>query len=592
VNESENKVNGVDLKKLKMAITASKEKLKAPQDLRKKAVKELVGMHYSDGSNEKRVPVNMIEMATNIYTHQLAARAPRVMVSTANPSLRPYAVNMALALNQIPEEIGLEATVRRAVVEALFSFGIVKVGLAASGEIHHGVDVGEAYVDVVELDDYFVDMTAHSRNEIQFEGNDYWLDIDVANEIFKTKLKADEQTNVDEETGQERVGAITRDESMSVYKDRVQLRDIWLPKSNQLVTIAVTADQVLQVVDWDGPIDGPYHILGFADVPGQVLPLPPVAAQMDLHELGNNLFRKIAKQANDKKSIVAFQGGDDEQANRVKNAADGEGINFKGQKPEKIDIGGVDQVGLAVFLQVKDMFSYFNGNLDALGGLSPSSDTASQDEQIAQAASARIANMKREVLKFAQGIFEKLAWYEWTNPVRERVIQKPVKGTDITIKRKWSAETRDGDFLDYNFDIDVYSMQDDSPQGKIQKISQFLNQFAFPLMPMLEQQGVQIDIQQLTKLFGDFSNIPELEDIIKFQQPPEEGQVFGNPNPQTEGGNNNPQTNFKPPVTKRTYERVNRPGATRSGKDQAMSMALMGKGVQQSEMESIGRPIG
>ncbi len=43
-----------------------------------------------------------------------------------------------------------------------------------------------------------------------------------------------------------------------------------------------------------------------------------------------------------------------------------------------------------------------------------------------------------------------------------------------------------------------------------------------------------------------------------------------------------------PNNTTRTYERVNKPGATRSGKDDVMSRLLMGGNVQQAEGAALG----
>ena len=48
----------------------------------------------------------------------------------------------------------------------------------------------------------------------------------------------------------------------------------------------------------------------------------------------------------------------------------------------------------------------------------------------------------------------------------------------------------------------------------------------------------------------------------------------------------------KPPVTTRRYERINRPGATRQGKDAAMISTLLGARVQPKETAGAMRPVG
>lgn len=575
---------GVNFTHLRDAVDWSVRQLETPRKKRLEAIRQYVGAHYSDFGSDKRVPTNFLELAVLIYSRQLAARAPRVIVSAKNRALRPYAKTMELALNQVPDEIGLGDTIHRAVVEALFSYAVVKVGITPSSLSVLGHDYGEPFVDIVSIDNHFIDMSAKSRKAIQFEGDDYWLTVDDARLLFDSKeIQPDDPTNISEQ-GNEKAQGISVEEGGVVYKDRVYLRDVYLPRENKVVTYGVISKKLHKVVDWDGPEHSPYHYLGFSDVPGNILPLPPVALWRDLHELGNNLFRRLGRQAENKKSVAAFAGGNDESVEALKKAQDGDGIRYTGSKPENITVGGIDAPTLAFYLQLRDLFSYFAGNLDTLGGLSPMSDTVGQDKLLSEAANTRMKYMADKTMDFCKGIFKALAWYEWTDPVRERQVVKTVKGTDLSVTRKWSAKTREGDFLDYNFNIDVFSMQDDSPSTKLQKIGSSLERFVFPVMDGIAQQGGQIDFKRLIEVISDLGNVPELNDIVVFAEPPNEPAVAGDPNP---GGGSS-----KPAHTTRTYERVNRPGATRAGKDDVMSRLLMGGKVQGAEAAALGRSNG
>ena len=567
-----------DVKRLKTAIEWSIRQLEEPRRKRLESLRYYVGSHYARHGADRCVPTNMIELAVTIYVQNLAARAPKVMVSTGADHLKPFARVMELALNQIPEEIDLARTLRRIVVESLFGLGVCKVGLANSGANVLGHDPGEPFVDLVSPDDYFLDMSAKTRGALQFEGNDYWLDLDAARSIYGNRLQPDEHT-VQGADGSERADGVSVDEGADLYMDKVWLRDVWLPKTEELLTMSVKTGEVLRTVPWDGPEHGPYYTLSFADVPGNLLPLPPVALWRDLHELANNLFRKLAKQAETKKSVVAFSGGDEESITNLRKAGDGDGIRYTGQKPEQIVVGGVDQDAMAVFLQSRDLFSYFAGNLDALGGLAPMTDTVGQDKLLTQGANARMQRMKSDATGFAARIFKALAWYEWTDPVRKRVILHPVKGLDTALKKVWSEETREGDFLDYNLVLDPYSMEEDTPSLRLQKLGQVVERFVLPLLPLLQQQGVQLDGRKLFETIARLSNLDELRDVLTFSEP-----IPGLPQ---QGGAEAPS--FKPSHTTRTYERVNRPGATRHGKDDVLTRMLMGGGVQQSEAAALGR---
>ena len=147
---------------------------------------------------------------------------------------------------------------------------------------------------------------------------------------------------------------------------------------------------------------------------------------------------------------------------------------------------------------------------------------------------------------------------------------------------EWSEKTREGDFLDYNLDIDVYSMQSDTPSIHLQKLLTTLERVVFPVLPQIQAQGGSLDFPKLLETIGRLGDIPELADIVVF-----DGSAP--PPPTTQGGSPQPALAAN---TTRTYERVNRPGATRSGKEAVMSQILMGAGAQPDEVAAIGRPVG
>src|SRR5208337_3159153 len=132
------------------------------------------------------------------------------------------------------------------------------------------------------------------------------------------------------------------DYSADQYRDRLWLRDVWLPKEQLLLTVGCNTNTLLKVVEWEGPECGPYYKLGYSDVPGNLLPLPPVALWRDLHELSNKLFRKLGNQAEGQKTVLGFTGGDEESVSNFQKASDGDGIRYTGAPPQRLTAGGVD----------------------------------------------------------------------------------------------------------------------------------------------------------------------------------------------------------------------------------------------------------
>ena len=83
-------------------------------------------------------------------------------------------------------------------------------------------------------------------------------------------------------------------------------------------------------------------------------------------------------------------------------------------------------------------------------------------------------------------------------------------------------------------------------------------------------------IYELALKFGGLES--EMEEIVMFLSDTSEAGGQGQP--------------AQPTSTTRTNVRVNRPGATRQGKDDAMGRILMGAGVQDGEAAALSRGVG
>ena len=511
------------IEKLNNSVKWSIRQLEFPRQKRVSAIKQYCGSHYASGTDGKRVPVNFLKMAVDIYARILAPRSPQAMMSTKVQELKATAINLEYAVNEVPEEINLSSTLRRYIVEALFSMGILKVGLHTVGG-HLGHPYGTTFVDNVTMDDYFLDMSAKHIEQIQYEGNDYWMDYedlmdsDWVDRVARNTIKPTEPTPVGP-NGEVRADGIATGETAEVFRDRIWLRDVWLPNEKRLVTYTVEDSKALNVVDWDGPEPGPYPKLGFSDVPGNLLPLAPVQIWRDLHELGNALFRKLANQGDSEKSVLGFPGGNDDSVEDFKGASDGDGIVYKGGEPKELRAGGVNRNTLAFYLQTKDLSSYFAGNLDGLGGLSAMSETVGQDKLMSEAASAQLRDMSARSVESFKEVMYAIAHYEWHDPIKERMLEKKIPKTDIVVPTKFGPGDKYGEFDLYDLKINVYSLQDESPSVMLQKIGAIVGQYILPLAPLIEAAGGTIDVQRLLALVAKYSGIDEISEIVQFMDP-------------------------------------------------------------------------
>lgn len=568
--------------RLLTAVEWSDRQLNFNREKRIQAIKLLVGSHYSQYGSEKVEPVNFIKLALDIHVRALVARAPRVIISTILNDLKPIAANLEIAVNEIPEEIGLSDTLRKWVTEAIFGFGVVKVGLQTVGLVS-GEKYGRSFVDVITLDNYFIDMAAESMDDIQFEGNDYWPIYEeiMESDYFGKKSIGDLKPDSDElfsTHGTDKAQTISVPKSKEEYKKRIHLRDVYLPGEGIVVTYAVAQKRIIKEREWgDAPV-GPYHKLIYNYVPGNLLPLPNVSIWRDLHELGNALFRKLATQADSQKTVLGFSGDDEEAIKTFKDSEDGDGIRYNGPDPRTLTAGGIDSRTLAFYLQSKELASYFAGNIDSLGGLGPQAETIGQDRLISASASALLRDMSGRTIDAVKGVFKDLCYYEWTDPIRTRLLNKVVPGfEEMSVNVKWNMKSRKGKFSDYKLDIDVYSMIDDSPSLKLQRLGLIMQQYVLPLMPEIQRQGGQIDVQTILDLVAKYADFKELRDIVFFTPNGQMNQAEDNNKIQQYIGKSE-----HPPSGQL-------PGTTPSGKSDIMQRVLLGDKPQRNEMEIMNR---
>jgi hypothetical protein len=578
------------VKRLRKALEHGRTALKPFRDERIEAIRQYVGFHYSKNGAKDHVPVNLIELAASIYMRSLAAKAPDVSISTSFQELKSMAYNLELGTNHLIQKIKFGKTIKAVVLEALLSpLGILKCGLNAgmyTTQTTFTQEVGQPFCELVTLDDWVHDGTARVYEEVQFAGNRYRIPLDNAkeNENFdekeRNKLTATARVRFSED-GSSRADDISRGEGETdEYIDFTELWELWCPMDNIILTLPLEGSgKPLEVKEWEGPDGGLYHLLGFTDVPGNLMPLAPVSGWRDLHDLANSLFRKLHDQAMRQKTITKVRRGAEKDGERTVAANDGDVITSDDPSSTVTDKhGGIDQSNFGFFLQTKDLFSWRAGNLDIMGGLSPQADTFGQEKLLDQSSSKRINEMQDRVYDFVQPVIRDLAWYLWTDPLIELPLVKPIAGTDININHRWTPEERAGDFLDYNLKIVANSMQVQTPAMKSAQIKEWVQTMLVPLGQQMQAQGMGVNFEGLFRTLAKYDNLDDLDDLIIFMQ-----QQMQQPGPVG-------QPPAKAAMTTRRYERVNRPGATRQGADQALISSLMGGNPQQAELEAIGRP--
>lgn len=550
------------------ALHDSRVKLQVFREQAREALIQYVGSNYGDEFRcEQRTTVNLMQLAIGIYKRQVAAREPRYSVTAFDSALVPFASDFEGSLNATIRNMGFKDSLDECVTQAMFTLGVMKHGIERGGEsiadskgtLH---DAGRCFCDPVALDDFAFDLEASRWDKVRFAADA--VDVSVEScEKRGWKVGKGERRKIDNESGDRKVVGLQKGGSaqMSVddYLPSVRVWEIWLPFEGIVLTVLAEPGggflgaKPLQVKKWKGREAGPYRYLWFDKPMGNLYPVSPANSLVPLHKNANTAINKQVRQMEREKQLTVVPQGGEDDGTTVRDASDGEVVIIKGQAPMEAKYGGADAAGIAVFLQLKELFSYMGGNLDSIGGLARAANTVGQESLIGRGANARIASMQEKVYGFTADLGEDIAWYVFTNPGKGPRYMKKIAGTDYMVPSRF--DIKEGDFEDYGVSIEPYSLQSQTPGEKVADIMEYLSAIA-PFVPMLNSQGMTIDLEEVTGTVAKYKSLPELNRIIRKYTDEEKASVA-----QSSGGERPTQS----PVTTRNNVRTNVSGTPGPG---------------------------
>jgi hypothetical protein len=357
-------------------------------------------------------------------------------------------------------------------MDAIFLAGFAKTGLAVGDEVlkYDGADLalGRPYIERVDPDDMILDPMARDWDEQSFMGNRYRADLDQLMEagIYDpAKLEAlssryDQKTaNVETLSGEES----QRFTEIGRYVDLV---DLYLPRQGLVCTLPYekgnVAEDFLHTAEYAGPPDGPYHMLAFTPIPDNILPVAPAGIWYDLHILGNRIARKLARQAERSKRVLAYQGEAAEDAMRIADAEDGEGVRVEDvDKVKEVNYGGASEDSYEWMKWVKGTFSEQAGSIELLQGVNSNSPTATQAEMLQSNASVRLGDMQNTVYNFTAEVMDDVKFMLHTDPMIELPIARRQFGQEQ--QAYFTPDVRQGEWADFNLTTKPYSMARSDP---------------------------------------------------------------------------------------------------------------------------------
>lgn len=476
--------------KIQQAVFRGYQRLANFRRARVAFIQEYVGPYYDKTNGECGTSaLNLIFNAIRVLLPNLVTNFPKHSVMTQYLQARQYAKLLGLAVTQNDVKIRIVDKYRCAIVDGIFTLGILKTGLAQSGSVYalnenDQVMQGEVFTEKVDFDNFVVDPESkeHMFEDARFKGDrivvprKMLLDSGLYNNELIERLPRCGGTDKSRKADSLSMANIQMDENYDL-EDEVAITELWVPAANAIVTMPgdedVSFDDFLRVDDWYGVKEGPYSLLSFAPpVPGNPLPVPIVGVWYDLHVLANQMAKKVVEQATRQKDIVTYKRGSADDAEELKNAGDGDSIAVDDPDGVKVQTFGGQQNSNEAHLQsLMGWFSLMASNPEQLGGQQVNAPSATAASIMQGNAAVGLEDAKDLVYKLGASEARKRAWYFHTDPMiklplaQRQLVQMPhpqmpwlTIPTMQDVQVILTPEARSGDFLDYVFSIQPESM--------------------------------------------------------------------------------------------------------------------------------------
>lgn len=581
------RTSSVSMGRLCDAIRASRMVLEPYRVARREAVRKYAGDQWSTETSRTPRPVNFLSLYLQLVSRSMIASNPRVNLGTFQKEHKAVVSAMEEWANPEIVRMGLAESLQRGGVDALYGFHVMKVGLATPGESEKSgwnLRAGQPFASCIDLDDWVMDNHARTLNDLMWCGHRSRVPVAALKDssLYKAaerkKVKENPDPQFNNQAGDERISMLSRQYIANDLVEPYEMCDIWeiyLPLERLIVTMlsddggSPTLSDDEDAFDerpWVGPESGPYHFLNLMPaVSGNAMPKGPIQDLIDMDEALNGIFQKLIDQAARQKNLLGVAANADGDALRITEARDGEVVRM--DNPDKIKpmgFGGADPGNQQFALGLWDFLNKLGGNLELMGGLGAQSKTATQDKMLNANAGMSVRWMQQAMVSHTAKVVEALCWFWHHHPQKVMTSYHEIEGLSNPIQRKVTPQERMRiPFESLSVKVDPYSLQHQSPDEKLTFLNQVVGQIVIPLMPLLEKQGISIDINKYVEKVAEYGSSYDLMDIITTIEPSDGGASSEGPT--------------KPGNTSRTYNRVNASEKTESGQRTAMQQALQGQ---------------
>lgn len=561
------------------------KQMRSMREARTKMREQYYGHLFSNNSSEKQVVLNKIQDFVRIWLQNLASGSPQVCVESDFPQLQDWAWKFGNSVNMHLKETAIGEAFAIGTFDAFFSPTVYKTALGSGcPEVIHDdgavIDPGIAFTEAVPFNDVVADMSANSPLQTEMIGNRYLRPKGWVKEMLKKASRGEEFSGTESamESDMRPEKRITGHDMAGEHAlyERVWCWDWYLPNENIIITIPDGHDDPIAMWEWDGPKGGPYDIMNL--YPSSESPFGPAPglALYEMHMFINEIMRKVGRQTNRSKDVLVVEQGAEKGAETISSSSDGMVITVPPgtlQRMQEMHYGGANP-GLSQMLAFSlGQFDQEAGNMQSLGGLGPSTTTASGDELIHQSASSLIRFLESRLSEVGLRVLKKHAWWTWTEDIRgwEGMAER-IPNTGVVIPWAFTPQERAGRFLDYNIEMAPYSMVTRTPSENAQIMMQIWNNVVRPNAELIMQSGGLPNAMEYVRYISKQYDVPY--NVLVQKMDGEMAMAVKK------------QMMEAPPRLKESHtvnERVSRPGTTPQGERNEFmrsAAALAGQGGQ------------
>ena len=512
----------------------------------KMILRRYTGRAWDDSfSSDEEQPENHSYEFISAVLPRLVFKRPSVKVDARRVvAHRTVAEAMTVGVNAWVNQQDLEMALQQWTLDAALCWGVLMLRLEENERYGDGAVIPRLHR--IHFSDWGCDPLASHWTKGRYQYHKWTVDLDELlgmdglNPEAVVKLK--EYTG---DSGDSKVDAIRRRDDDLPHRKRVCLRSVWFADTNTIRTVAeVSGDpiEVFEPVEWWGPKTGPYHVLGFYDVPNNPYPLSPLVAVEDQTIALNVHAKAAALSANAYKRIALYNQANDALGSAITTTAHGHAMgvpNFDPTQMKEIELGGAQPSQYEYLNLVKQRLERASGMSTALAGVVTGDGTATENQIAASSLDARQQFMRRRVEMATSRLLgdRGVSWFLFNTPG----VVIPVTTTDPT-----TGMDDDGLFLggkdpadngaevdDFDISVTPYSMEaaDDATRRRdVMELLPILFQIvqSMPMTPfvkwdeLLEDLGKRFNMPDIGRLINR-----EMLGMMPYMTPPLPSSVGG-----------------------------------------------------------------